>query len=67
MLGTNSRITSQKSTLATVLFIGSMPASFDSLVPSQLAASPRFTRAWITVAMIHATSTRMVPAMRRGA
>ena len=67
MLGMNSRITSQKSTLATVLPIGSMPASLDSRAPRELAASARATSAWITVAITHATSIRMVPAIRRGA
>ena len=43
MLGTKSRITSQNSTFATVLLIGSMPASFDSRSPKVLALSARLT------------------------
>ncbi len=67
MLGTKSRITNQNSTLATVRLIGSMPASFESLSPSVLALSARFTSAWISVAMSQASSTRIVPATSRGA
>ena len=61
-----SRITSQKRTFATVLLIGSIPASFDSLSSRLVEARILFTTARIRVASSQATSARIVPAMSDG-
>ena len=62
----NSRITSQKRTLATVLLIGSIPASFDSLSSRVVDERILFTTERIRVASSHATSARIVPATSDG-